>query len=152
MSKQFNSKYLSDCIEHALERCQQVTPIRADVIRLIRWAFDHSHEVATHVCRDLRRQHEKQISRLRGLDPWERRLLAAAKGLLLPQAAAKMNCVLPECRLALDELETRFYTRYQSALPQRDNLDWRYNYSWICQEADWQRRQSLMIPAFVQSK
>lgn len=131
MSKQFNSKYLNDCIEHALERCQQVTPIRADMIRLIHRAFDDSHEMSTGICRDLRKQHEKQVSRLRGLDPWEKHVLAAAEGLLMPQSGMKMNRVLPQCRLALDVAETHFYSTYHdAALSETANSDWRYNYSW----------------------
>src|ERR1035438_8764122 len=79
MSKQFNSKYLNDCVEHALERCQQVTPVQADVIRLVRWAFDHSHETNPGVCLDLRKQYEKRVLKLRGLKSWERSLVVAAR-------------------------------------------------------------------------
>jgi hypothetical protein len=148
MSQQFKSQYLNDCVEHALKRCQQVTPIRADVIRLIQRALDHSHETSTGICPDLRQQHEKQVSRLRGLDPWEGLLLTAAKGLLMSQPAMKINRVLPECRLALDELETRFYCSYHAALGETDYSDWRYNYSWISQESDWQQHHSLAVPPY----
>lgn len=117
------------------------------MIRLIRRAFDYSNETNTGICRDLRKQHAKQVSRLRGLDPWERLLLAAASGLLMPQPAMKMNCVLPQCRLALDELETRFYSKYHGALSERGNSDWRYNYSWISQESDWQQQHLIDVPA-----
>jgi hypothetical protein len=120
------------------------------VIRLIRRAVEYSGETATGICRDLRKQHEKQVSRLRGLDPWEKHLLAAAKGLLMPQAAMKMNCVLPQCRLALDELETHFYCAYHAASAETDNPDWRYNYSWICQESKWQQQHQFDVPAYVE--
>src|SRR5262249_15055738 len=139
MSKQFDPKYLNDCVDHALDRCRQVTPIRKDVLQTIRWALEQSHETDTSLCRDLRNQLKKRVSRLRALASWERYLLGAAKGLLMPQPGTKTNHVLPECRLALDELETHFYSTYQAAIPQRNNPDWRYNYSWICQEADWQQ-------------
>ena len=134
MSKQFNAQYLNDCIEHALRRCQEVKFIRKSVTRLVQWALDRSHETNTATCRGLRRRLATEVSRLPKLEPWEAILLAAANGLLMPQPGAKMNRVLPECRLALDELEARFYMTYQSALPQRDNPDWRYNFSWISQE------------------
>lgn len=149
MSKQFNSKYLIDCIEHALKLCQQVTPIRGDVIRLIRATFDHSQETRTEICHELRRQHRQKISRLRRLEPWERHLLLAAEGLLVSQPGTKMNRVLPYCRLAMDELDARFSTKYQKALDERDNPDWRRNFSWICQEVDWQTQHALVVPPYV---
>jgi len=41
------------------------------------------------------------------------------RGLLMPQPAMKMNHVLPQCRLVLDELDARFYstTRQPRAKP-----------------------------------
>jgi hypothetical protein len=155
MSKQFNSKYLNDCVEHALERCQQVTPVQADVIRLVRWAFDHSHETNPGVCLDLRKQYEKRVLKLRGLKlrglkSWERSLVVAARCLLMPQPAMKMNRVLSQCKLALDELDARFYSTYQVAISETSNPDWRFNYSWICQERDWQREHLLKVPPYAE--
>ena len=153
MSQQFNSKYLNDCIDHVLVRCQQVTPIRGHVHQVIGWAFDYSHQTSTGICRDLRKQHKSEVSRFHKLASWERHLLAAANGLLMPQPAMKMNCVLPQCRLAIDELETRFYSTYHpTGLSERDNPDWRYNYSWISQEGDWQREHLHKVPAYVNVK
>jgi hypothetical protein len=129
--------------------CQQVTPIRGDVIRLIRATFDHSHETRTDVCRELRKQHRQKVSRLRRLEPWERHLLLAAEGLLMSQPGKKMNCVLPNCRLAMDELDARFSTKYQTALIERYNPDWRCNFSWICQEVAWQTKHVSVVPPYV---
>lgn len=67
----------------------------------------------------------------------------------MPQPAMKMNRVLPQCRLALDDLDARFYSTYQAALSETDNPDWRYNYSWICQESDWQQQHLLRVPPYA---
>jgi hypothetical protein len=116
---------------------------------LIRATFDHSHETRTDVCRELRKQHRQKESRLRRLEPWERHLLLAAEGLLMSQPGKKMNCVLPNCRLAMDELDARFSTKYQTALIERYNPDWRCNFSWICQEVAWQTKHVSVVPPYV---
>jgi hypothetical protein len=67
----------------------------------------------------------------------------------MPQPAMKMNRVLPQCRLALDELDARFYSTYQAALSETNNSDWRYNFSWICQESDWQQEHLLRVPPYA---
>ena len=32
-----------------------------------------------------------------------------------------------------------FLFHYSAAASETDNPDWRYNFSWICQESDWQQ-------------
>jgi hypothetical protein len=39
----------------------------------------------------------------------------------MSQPGKKMNCVLPNCRLAMGELDARFSSKYQTALIERDN-------------------------------
>jgi hypothetical protein len=67
----------------------------------------------------------------------------------MSQPGAKMNRVLPSCRLAMDELDARFSTKYQTASIERDNPDWRCNFSWICQEVDWQTKHVSVVPPYV---
>ena len=81
--KTWNPKYLSGCVQHALE----LLPKKGLAIDLFMEAADDLKSTDTYECRDYRGMLKKRVARLRRfrrIEPWEYWLLSAAERLLQP--------------------------------------------------------------------
>jgi len=98
---QWNPKYLSGCIQHALE----LLPTQGPAIDLFMEAADHSCSTDTFECRERREVLKKRVAglrRSRRIEPWEYWLLSAGRQLLQPIPGTKHGAVTM-LRSAIDE-------------------------------------------------